>query len=658
QTTLTRMRAAATSKHLAACQELQARCSISRRRHGVSQALLRSLDRCTTRWPELAARVALMHPDEVYRQWLTAVTFRLEKTAAAQAGESVPEGAYPSARELAADVELLSQSLRQNGHEELADGGVQDWLDRIEVFGFHFARLDIREDARAVRQAVGEVLRLMGRCDDLAALDEHAKLAVLSEPIPSEAAGKLNLDALTGPSRDLVEVFRHLQDAGRDFGQAALGVTIASMTHHASDVLAMLWLQRLGAAICSWSQSEGHDQILLPVVPLFETIDDLRRAGPMMRDLLACPSYRAHVQRHGRLQMVMVGYSDSTKDGGYLSANWSLYQAQDQVTRIAERAGISVVFFHGRGGALGRGGGPAAQGILSLPPHSVQGRIRITEQGEVLAERYDDPEIALRHLEQMVWATLLVDVVGAKEPPAEWAVLLDDAASASYAAYRRLVEDPGFVWYFEQATPIAGIEGLPIASRPSRRRTQRTIADLRAIPYTFAWTQSRQVITAFYGLGTALEPLLPAKLDLLRQMYRQWPFFKAVIDNAELAVAKCEPTIAAEYAQLVEDRDASSRIHGLIQSELARTRAAVLAVTGHSQLLDAVPWLQQSIAVRNPYVAAMNLIQVELLRRRRALLAESLAGQDPPAAWPGLDRITELLRLSIQAVAAGVRTTG
>ncbi|XAL98474.1 phosphoenolpyruvate carboxylase [Phycisphaeraceae bacterium D3-23] len=335
----------------------------------------------------------------------------------------------------------------------------------------------------------------------------------------------------------------------------------------------------------------------------------------------------------------MVGYSDSCKDGGFLASNWRLYDAQSRLAVTAKTHGVGLVLFHGRGGSLGRGGGPAARGVMSLPPESVNHRIRITEQGEVLAERYDDPEIAFRHVEQVCWATLLVSTDKRERVSSDWSDALDRATEASIDKYRALRDDEAFLSYFDRATPINTIETLPIGSRPSRRRGTRELKNLRAIPYTFAWTQNRHLLTAWYGLGTGLATIDPA---VQRAMYVGWPMFRGMIHNAELALAKCDMAIGRHYAALAAEGDDSAggmRLYDTVRAEFETTRDAVLALTGHDELLDGIPWLKRSIRVRNPYIDPLNLIQVELMRR----------GRDPQG---------DLLRLSVQAIAAGLRTTG
>jgi len=363
--------------------------------------------------------------------------------------------------------------------------------------------------------------------------------------------------------------------------------------------------------------------------------------------------YAAHLARQGSRQIVMVGYSDSTKDGGYLAACWGLYRAQSDLQRVANRYGVQLTFFHGRGGSLGRGGGPAARGIYSLPPDALDGSLRLTEQGEVLAERYDDDQIAYRHLEQVTTATLLASALPARTAKPSWAGIMEQLSRRSYEVYRELVDQPGFIEFFGSATPIDEVESLNIGSRPARRRGERTLADLRAIPWVFSWTQNRCLIPAWYGLGAALVELLDGNStdwQTVYEMYRQWPFFQATIDNAALALAKADTFIATRYAELVENTEVRQRLGTMIATERDRTRRAILALTGGDDLLSTTPWLQASIDARNPYIDPLNLIQIELIRRRRGL----------PAETPDEDteRLRGLLRLTVQGIAAGMRTTG
>ena len=642
--TLKCLRATALEKHLSACGELEEILTVSDRYHRFDPSLEAMVDNARTAWPQIEPRLEALNPHEKYRHCLAVIRYRLERTAEATPEAPLPAGAYGSAEGLSADLNRIVENLRRNGHDRLADGKLQDWVDRVTVFGFHLARLDVREDARALSSAVGELMRALGRTGDWSGLgeDERQRL-LLTAPSPAEA-GAVDLEALSAAARSSVDVFLLLERAAGSFDRAALGTLIASMTHAPSDCLALMWLERFAAARLGHAEPPAP----LPIVPLFETIDDLERSEQILEGLLRLDAYRGRVAAHGDEQICMVGYSDSTKDGGYLAANWHLHRAQQRLSDVAARHGVKLTFFHGRGGALGRGGGPAARSIRSLPPAAVQGRLRMTEQGEVLAERYDDPEIAFRHLEQVTWATMLVSRERRERVDESWRSALDRASEVSRQRYESLKADPGFLAYFDEATPIRTIESMPIGSRPSRRRGARRLADLRAIPYTFAWTQSRHMVTAFFGLGSGLEAAAEAiGWDGLGQMYRTWPPFRALIDNCELALTKADLSIAQRYAELAADPEAGARIWSRIRDELHRSRRAVLAIAGREELLDATPWLQRSIRVRNPYVDPLNLIQIELLSRIRA---------DPEG--PDAQRIHELLCVTVQGVAAGLRTTG
>ena len=641
---LARLRKRAIDLQLAHCNSLRSRLSLSAHRGGVSPALQAALSQALFAQPRLKKALAAAHPDEVYLHWLRVIAARLQATRRLGPTSPPTDAAYAHAGELARDVHLIADSLREHGHTDLADGPVQYWLDRIAVFGFHVARLDVRENAAQLRDAVTQLARELGICPDASALAEPDLQALLSEPVDPVVARRLDPARLDEPVQQTLALFELLHRTAHATGTDGLGTLIVSMTHRPSDVLAMMWLTHLAAA----RGRPGQQPALRPVVPLFETIDDLVHAQDILDALLAIPAYRRHVEATGNVQVCMVGYSDSTKDGGYLASNWHLHGAQRRLAAVVEKHGVKMMLFHGRGGSLGRGGGPAARGILSLPGQSVRGKLRMTEQGEVLAERYDNPEIAFRHLEQVTWATMLVSARAHHVPRDEHAALLGRAADAAFAHYRKLIEDADFIAYFRQATPIATIESLPIGSRPSRRQKQWSLAGLRAIPYTFAWTQNRHFLTAFYGLGTGLTAAAQARGDTgwaaFTDMYGGWPLFRAIIDNCELALVKFDAGIGQHYAELCDDPQAGQRIWAMIDREAQLARQAILHITGQTELMGSTPWLQHSVRVRNPYIDPLNFMQIELMKRARA-------GDEDP-------RLTELLRLSVQAVAAGVRTTG
>ncbi|MEQ9453837.1 MAG: phosphoenolpyruvate carboxylase [Phycisphaeraceae bacterium] len=656
--TLLRLHRAAIQLHLKACQDLHLRLTLSRHRVGrttpEAARLETAIARAAARWPRLRSRIGDVHDDELLRQWMTVVRYRLKRTTDSE------RGAYGSAQELAADLRLVERYLRSLGYDDLADAELRDWQVRVATFGLHLLRLDVRENSDSLRAAINELLKAerdagvvsVGEGGGIETMSEVERIAYLTQPMTIDRVAAMQAAPLSESTHDLVESFRVLQRTARTRGEAPLGMQIISMTHEPSDALAMLYLSRLGAALDSGASGRLYPQ---PIVPLLETVDDLDHGPEILDQLLSNPAYRAHVEATGGEQVVMVGYSDSAKDGGYLSSNWSLHHAQQQLAAIADRHGIKLRVFHGRGGALGRGGGPAARAIASLPSSALRGRLRMTEQGEVLAERYDDPAVADRHLEQVLSATLLASAAHDQKIPAEWPGIVQRMSDASRGAYRELIEQEGFVAYFRSATPISAIEQMPIGSRPSRRTAQTTLSDLRAIPYTFAWTQSRQLLNAFFGFGSGYKALSDQEKDDVAEMYVRWPFFTALVDNAELALAKCDPEIARFYASLGESPDRNLSIWRMIRDEVAVSTEAVLGITGRGGLLEGTPWLQRMIRVRNPYVDALNFIQVDLLRRQRAVVA---AGGDPTEETAENRDLQLAVRLSIQAIASGLRNTG
>jgi phosphoenolpyruvate carboxylase len=620
--------------------------------------LVERLDALATAWPDLAAVLAPLAPHETYRRWIRMIRFRLERARTSSLAEPAAVAAYGSGAELEADVALLVEAL-DHDHGLADQSPATHWLDLVRTFGLHMTRLDVRQDARAYSDIMGEILAATGRVADAATwttLDEPARQALLvggmagQSESPADAVHNMPVDmpadVLTPLAADTLRLFEVLHRAMARFGPECIGTAIISLTRSPADVLAVLWLWRWarGQAAARGEKIAASD---LDIVPLFEKINDLAHAHETLSAILDEPSYRQHLAGRGDRQIVMVGYSDSTKDGGYLAACCGLQAAQSSLHVTAAARGVSLTFFHGRGGSLGRGGGPAARGILSLPPETLDGSLRLTEQGEVLAERYDDTEVACRHLEQVSWATLVASSVRRSEPRREWTDVAARMAERSWTVYRELVDQPGFIKYFSETTPIDDIETLPIASRPSRRRGERTLDDLRAIPWVFAWTQSRCMIPAWYGLGTAL---VEVKYDdrhawqNVCDMYRQWPFFQATIDNATLALAKADMYIAQRYSELVDDAAIRRPIWQRIAAERDRTRQAILDIVGGGELLATTPWFQRSIEARNPYIDPLNLIQIEFMRRRRQ--------------QPDDESIRDLLRLCVQGIAAGMRTTG
>jgi len=542
---------------------------------------------------------------------------------------------------------MMAGSLRAARGERLAASHVDPLLRRVELFGFHLAPLDLREHSARHLRAVHELLAARGLCGSYAELPPEAQAQVLTGVLAPGAWPAAPAPGARSPAtREVCGAFEVIAWAQRALGPDAIGPYVISMTHGVEDVLEVLLLAQV-AGLCGWEA--GGYRSSIDVAPLVETIEDLQGAAPMLRTLLGHPAYGPQLRARGGRQEVMLGYSDSTKDGGYLPANWALYRAQREMGAVAVEAGVDLTFFHGRGGTLGRGGGPLGSAIRAQPPETGNGRLRITQQGEVMSHRFLPAEIAERTLEQVLVAVLDAGSRGGAGSgvPAAWSSALDAMAGLALRAYRRLVEQPGFVPYFYAATPIEEIAMLNIGSRPSRRKPGQRIEDLRAIPWVFAWTQSRHLLPGWYGVGAALEGF--AHPDVLRGMYAGWPFFRTVIDNCAMALVKADMPIASAYADLAaEVVPEAGAIFGEIRAEFERTRAAVLAVQGHARLLDDQPALQLSVDLRNPYVDPLSYLQLALLRRLR----RGGLGEEERARY-----LLAVLR-TLNGIAHGLRNTG
>ena len=649
--TLVWLRREALQYHIGSIDAMIGSLTMSTRQSDVGDELTAAVADATARYPGIAPEIDAVPPTEAFRRYLVMLRFRLRQTAKIDLDDlSMVDGAYADAEQYAADVDRLLAAAAEIPGGRFIASEVRRLADRVRAFGFHLARLDLRQDARVHREVFQSIVRHGGGevpagdgvgNETLRWLLDNLDGRWDLSGIDSASAG--GEDRHASMAAEVVRLHRLAHRVADRFGPHALGGHVISMTGHASDVLTVLWLSRITRI--DDRATGGWD---VPIVPLFETIDDLVAAPKILSDMLDADAYREHLRGQGDRQMVMLGYSDSTKDGGYLTACWSLYESQVELSDLARRRGVDLTYFHGRGGSLGRGGGPAARGILSLPPRSFDGSVRLTEQGEVLADRYDDPSIAHRHLEQMVWSSLLAagspsDRAGADGDRRRW---MNELSERALATYRDLVTRDGFVAYFRTATPVSEIEQLPIGSRPSRRRGGASLSDLRAIPWVFSWTQARCLIPAWFGLGTAIASA--DNLTELRAAYRDWPFFRATIDNAELALAKSDMAIADRYAEAARESETGAAIYDTIREEYDRSKDQLLRVVDRPELLGGVPWLKESIRVRNRYIDPLNLIQVHLLRR-------CFEHDDPDAVEEDLRHLT---RLTINGIAAGMRTSG
>lgn len=586
---------------------------------------------------ELRARLAAAYgsgryPHEPYRAWLNALYDRL-------AADGYHDGAA-----LLDDLEVIQRSLRANRGALVAQGALARLIAQVRMFGLHLVPLEIRQDARLHAAALDELLRHYRLCEHYLDLPESEKQALLLREIDNPRPLFPVEPTFSETTNMIIATWRMMATAHRQYGPAVLDTAIASMTTAPSDILALLLFAR----------EVGLDRHL-DLVPLFETVQDLRQAPQVMATLFEMPVYREHLAARGDCQQIMIGYSDSGKDGGYLASNWGLYVAQEALGRVCADYGVRVEMFHGRGGSIGRGGGPANRAILAGPSVAMQGRIKITEQGEVIAYRYSNPDIARRHLHQVLHAMLIATgAPGAPEPRPEWYATMEQLVQEGWAAWRSFVyETPGFVEYWQQATPIGEISQMPLGSRPAQRGAGG-FAQLRAIPWVFSWMQSRAIIPSWYGVGTAFERYCAAHncdgagLDLLRVMYRDWPFFNALIQNVEMDLAKADIGIAAQYADLVADVTLRERIFAAIRAEHERACAYVCAITGQESLLESNPVMRRSIDRRNPYVDPLNFIQVALLRQLRAL----------PPDTPEYEAVLQTVMLTVNGIAAGMKTTG
>ena len=642
------------------CQEVSSMYELlspSITRAKFSQPFLDSLERDKQWVPEREFRVLERFQQEPYRQKFVMMYRRLlanlEDNRLPWGSASNPR-AYGSVHEFMADLNLIRDSLLANKGQRLVRGQFSRFIRAVDVFGFHMATLDIRQHAKWHRQAADEIFSRNQTVRNYSEIPESEKIAVLTDELqnPRSWSGGKVADGSFGFSEEtnqLLSLFRLIRRAQDEMGPESIKTYIISMTEGVSNLLEVLLL--------------AHDAELfgrIDIVPLFETVSDLNNAPQIMAQLFQNPVYQKHLQARGGQQQIMIGYSDSNKDGGFLQANWKLFTAQRKIAEVCIEHEVVLTLFHGRGGSLGRGGGPANRAILAQPHESVRGRIRITEQGEVVSSRYSEPEIAHRHLQQLCHAVLCSTGKRPTYPRLEqWSAVMDQLSTAAYEKYRALVERADFVAYFQAASPIDQIGNLNIGSRPARRQGANTLDDLRAIPWVFAWTQSRTDVPSWYGVGTGLASWLSpegspgnspslrqGQLEVLQEMYHEWPFFRTLLGNVHLGMGRADMAISHMYAQLADDESATAVFQD-ISEEFTLSRSLLLEVTGGNELLHTEPWLQHSIRMRNPYVDPLNYMQVELLRRLRA---------DPECEEA--EAIRHALLQSVNGIAAGLQTVG
>jgi phosphoenolpyruvate carboxylase len=621
-------------------EQLAGRLSLSARLTGRAGSLDAILCDGERDFPQLAQTLQAINPEEPYRR---AVSFIRERVRAARERDDV---GYPDPEALLIDLSCVHDSLASGSGALSADAELADFIREVEVFGFHYARLDVREHVKIHRATLHEIYAELGVCADYRGLSSADRVVLLAAQIADRRPlVPAEIDHFSEGTRETIETFRMLHEVLTTTHRGAVRTYIVSGTEGPDDLLEVLLLAK-EAGLCA----AGGLRSMLRIVPLFEAGATLQAAPETMRTLMATEVYRTALASLGNEQEVMIGYSDSNKDVGYLASAWLAYEAQVRVVEVLREHGVGWLFFHGRGGAVGRGGGPTNVAILALPPDTVGARLKMTEQGEVLTAKYAVPEIAHRELELATSATLATGRARPHGRSADFRALLAEMAADSEALYRSVVQDdPDFVRFFEGVTPVSEVSRLRLGSRPAKRGRAGGIDELRAIPWVFSWTQSRIVLPAWLGLGTALRNARERHgVEVLCQMAAEWPFFTSVLSNAEMGCAKADLGIARRYVALWDD-PARDRIWPILEAEFQLTVSELVAIGGGERLLDSEPVLQASIDRRNPAVDPLSFVQVELLRRIRAVERDGEEASEP---------LRRLSQLTINGIASGLRNTG
>jgi phosphoenolpyruvate carboxylase len=631
--TLEVQRSIVLEKYRTALKRLSGILSQDGSRVDTGAAFERSLAADRERLAGVAAETEARYPDEPYRQKLKLMRERLDRIA------DVRPGGYGSADELIEDLEAVAASLEENGAEVVVDTYVEPLIRQVDTFGFCLASLDLRDHQAMHTEAIAEALE--NEDVDYRSMDEDERVDFLTDAVLQENP-VVDLEDPGEVSEDAERVltrFERLGDWQREYGVGAIDTYCISMTEEPSHVLEVLFLADQSGVISL------PDHCGIDIVPLLETEYALNGARRIMGTLFENEAYEQVLDARDNVQEIMLGYSDSNKENGFLAANWDLYQNQRRLADICEDFEVKMRLFHGRGGSISRGGGPMNRAMLALPNETVTGQIKFTEQGEAIAEKYANPQIAERNVEQMLNAQVRARHEALREPeedvPEEWADAMETMAAAAREEYRDLLESEGFVPYFEQATPITVIEDLNLGSRPASRSGERTVEDLRAIPWVFSWTQSRCILPGWYSLAAGVDAYLDdgGDLETLERMYREWPFFRTTLDNAALSLARTDLEIAAEYADLAEV-DLRERFFPRLSAEYERAVELALAVSDRDQLIRR-EWLGESLRRRNPYVDPLNLLQTHLLDLDQRTASEE-----------------RTLRLTVKGIAAGMKNTG
>jgi len=619
------------NRYIARCRGLIDVLTESARYVPPSPALMASLLQDRKAHPRTWREIHQVNREEHHRAKITFIGHKISSVL------NRPRDGYRSADELLEDLRLLQSSLRMNGAPDEAEGPLEDFIRQVETFGFHLASLDLRLNSKDVASAVSQILAGSGKARAYARLPEEKKAQLLTRLLQTRYRPRTL--RVSGDGARVVEALRALGEVQRDYGEPMMHTIVLSMAHDPSDVLGLLLLAKILRLV---DLKEGYSRV--DISPLFEMIEALERCGHTMGALYENPAYKAHLRARGLRQEVMVGYSDSMKDGGIFASRWRLFRAQRELASGSESAGVSLTIFHGRGGSISRGGVPAFEAMHALPSEVATGRMRITEQGEVLSSKYFHFPVALRETEQLIGGLLVAMASKHEAPDPMWMGAMDRMADVGQAAYRGLVYgDPGLAAYFEHATPIHEIAELNISSRPSSRKGTLRIEDLRAIPWVFAWMQNRHILPGWYSIGSALASV--EDVGLLARMHREWPFFAGMLDAGQMVLGKADMTLASRYADLVPDPSVRTRIFGKILQEHGLSLQKTMEIARVREVLEADPVLKAAVARRDPYLDPLNYIQAELLDRKRR------EGRKDP----------ELLRailLTVNGISHGLRNTG
>ncbi|MGB4063715.1 MAG: phosphoenolpyruvate carboxylase [Azonexus sp.] len=637
--------AAALNHYLEEIHELGGELPLSDLLVQVTPELLALAEHSTDHSPQRA--------DEPYRRALSGIYARLAATARVldhvepvrhEIGHAEP---YNTPDALRADLKVLSNSLKLNGSGKLAGGRLRRLMRGVQIFGFHLAPIDLRQNSEVHARSVAELLAGAGRSPDYEALSENERISLLTVEISTPRPLYSPYLSYSEETQGELAIFFAARELRQRYGAAALPNYIISKTDGVSDLLELALLLKESGLLLPGAKPK----LDVNIIPLFETIEDLQKSAATMAGIFAIPAYRQLIATRGDEHEVMLGYSDSNKDGGFLTSGWELYKAEIELAQVFKQHGVRLRLFHGRGGSVGRGGGPTYHAILAQPAGAVSGQIRLTEQGEVISTKYGNADTGRRNLEVLLAATLeasLTDHENKVEPAEQFHAVMDDLSLRAFNAYRGLVyETPGFTTYFRQSTVVSEIAMLNIGSRPASRKASERIEDLRAIPWVFSWAQCRLMLPGWYGFGAAVDGFLaanPQGLVTLRRMVKSWPFFQSLLSNMDMVLAKTDLAIASRYAELVADTGLRERIFSQIKAEWALTRKHLLAILEQDDFLADNPMLKRSLQLRSPYMDPLNHLQVELLKRHRA-------GETD-------ERVARGIHLSINGVASGLRNSG